>query len=267
MIAAMKHNTAALVSASVVASWIVIALSAPWLPLADPIVQTLAERFASPSLTHLFGTDQFGRDLLSRVFWGARVSLGIGLPVAAVAVAGGTMLGALAGYLGGWWDSVIMRSVDLLLAFPLIYLVVTCLLLFGATIDNLLVIMMLTAWMDVARLVRAEILSLKERDFIQAAVLLGFSHARVLWRHLLPNALPTIIAVAVLRVADVILFETALSFLGLGVQPPTPSWGAIINDGQHALTSAWWISLFPGLAILSLTVSLHTLANSLRRKF
>ena len=266
MIAAVKHNPAALVSASVVAGWMIIAVSAPWLPLADPVVQTLAERFAPPSLAHLFGTDQFGRDLLSRVIWGARVSLGIGLPVATVAVAGGTVLGALAGYLGGWWDSMIMRIVDVLLAFPLIYLVVTCLLLFGAALDNLLAIMMFTAWMDVARLVRAEVMSLKERDFIQATVLLGFSYARVLWRHLLPNALPTIMTVAVLRVADVILFETGLSFLGLGVQPPAPSWGAIINDGQHALTSAWWISLFPGLAILSLTVSLHTLANSLRRK-
>jgi len=206
-----------------------------------------------------------GRDILSRLILGSRISLGLGLTVTAIALLFGATLGAAAGYIGGKLDTLIMRTVDLLLSFPLIYLLVSCVALFGSNWGVLVLVMAATSWMDIARVIRAEVISLKERDFIKAAQVLGLSRARIIFRHLLPNALAPVAAFAALRLADVILIESSLSFLGLGVQPPAISWGSIIRDGRDMLASAWWIVTFPGLAILLTAMALNWMGAGLRK--
>ncbi len=240
---------------------------APLLSRYDPdAITTPAERrFAAPSSAHWFGTDQFGRDLFARVLHGGRVSLLIALAVVTGAVTFGALYGALSGYFGGWWDQILMRVVDALLAFPLVFLAVTLMAIFGTGLKWLIIILILGSWMDIARLVRAEVLSLKQRPFIVKARAAGLKTSRILFHHLLPNTLATILAAAILRVADVILIESALSFLGLGAQPPTASWGAILNDGKAVLASAWWITAFPGLAIVITVLSINLIGESLRQ--
>lgn len=248
-----------------VMSWLVMGRLAPTLAPYDPMSTSFEQRYQAPSWRHLLGTDQFGRDVLSRLLLGSRLSLDLGLTVTATALLIGILLGIAAGYLGGPVDTAIMRGVDMLLAFPLIYLLVTCVALFGANWNMLVLIMSLTSWMDLARFVRAEVLSLKERDFIKAAHVLGFSRRRIIFRHLLPNAFTPIIAFAALRLADVILLESSLSFLGLGIQPPAVSWGSIIRDGRDVLASAWWIATFPGLAIMLMVMALNWVAEGFRK--
>lgn len=248
-----------------VMSWLVVGRLALTLAPYDPMSTSFEQRYQAPSWRHLLGTDQFGRDVLSRLLLGSRLSLDLGLTVTATALLIGILLGIAAGYLGGPVDTAIMRGVDMLLAFPLIYLLVTCVALFGANWNMLVLIMSLTSWMDLARFVRAEVLSLKERDFIKAAHVLGFGRRRIIFRHLLPNALTPIIAFAALRLADVILLESSLSFLGLGIQPPAVSWGSIIRDGRDVLASAWWIATFPGLAIMLMVMALNWVAEGLRK--
>jgi len=248
-----------------IASWMLLGLFAPKLAPHDPFEQVPNQRYQAPNPHHLCGTDQFGRDILSRLLIGSRVSLSLGLVVTAVALLIGTTLGAVAGNFGGALDAVIMRGVDLLLSFPVIYLLVTGVAFFGASWAILVLVMGLTSWMDVARLVRAEILSLKERDFIKAAHVLGLRQRRIIFRHLLPNALSPLIVLFALRLADVILLESSLSFLGLGVQPPAVSWGSIIRDGRDVLARAWWIVTFPGLAIVLTAMALNWIAEGLRK--
>lgn len=245
--------------------WMLLGLFAPKLVPHDPFALVPNQRYQAPNAHHLCGTDQFGRDILSRLLLGSRVSLSLGLAVTAVALLIGTALGAVAGNFGGALDAVIMRGVDLLLSFPVIYLLVTGVAFFGTNWTILVLVMGLTSWMDVARLVRAEVLSLKERDFIKAAHVLGLSPRRIVFRHLLPNALSPIIVLFALRLADAILIESSLSFLGLGVQPPAVSWGSIIRDGRDVLAQAWWIVTFPGLAIVFTTMALNWIAEGLRQ--
>ncbi|MDZ7362334.1 MAG: ABC transporter permease [candidate division KSB1 bacterium] len=247
------------------ASWMIVGIFAPMLAPHDPFAHVYERRYQSPSWNHLLGTDQFGRDVFSRLLLGSRLSLGLGFTVTAIALLIGTLLGAIAGYVGGKLDALIMRGVDLLLAFPLIYLLVTCVALLGANWGILILIMSLTSWMDVARPVRAEVMSLKERDFIKAAQVLGLRRRRIIFRHLLPNALAPVLAFAALRLADVILVESSLSFLGLGVQPPNVSWGSIIRDGRDVLSSAWWIVTFPGAALTLTAMGLNWMGEGLRR--
>jgi peptide/nickel transport system permease protein len=257
-----KFSSAGLI---LIVTWMLAAMLTPRLAPHDPFAQAFEQRYQSPSWNHFLGTDQFGRDVLSRLLLGSRLSLGLGLTVTTIALLIGTLLGAAAGYLGGKLDTLIMRGVDLLLAFPLIYLLATCVALFGANWGILVLIMSLTSWMDVARLVRAEVMSLKERDFIKAAHVLGLRRRRIIFRHLLPNALAPVMAFAALRLADVILIESSLSFLGLGVQPPAVSWGSIIRDGRDVIASAWWIVTFPGLAIMLTTMALNWIAEGFRK--
>lgn len=242
------------------------ALTAPWVSPYHPDRQAApaTTRFLPPSLHHWFGTDQFGRDVFSRVLYGGRISLLIALLVTGGALVLGTLYGSLSGYLGGIWDQVMMRLLDLLLAFPVVFLAVACMALFGGGLFWLITVLIATGWMDIARVVRAEVHSLKERPFILKARAAGLSTSRTVLCHLIPNLLATILAFAVIRVADIILIESALSFLGLGVQAPQASWGSIINDGQAALASAWWISLFPGLAIIITIMGLHMTGDGLR---
>lgn len=243
-------------------------IAAPLINAYDPDAQVApaANRYLKPSVEHWFGTDQFGRDVFTRVCYGGRISLFLALLVVAASLLIGCGYGAVSGYLGGVWDQVMMRLVDILLAFPLVFLAVTCMALFGSGLYGLVMILTLTAWMDIARLVRAEVLSLKQRPFILKARAAGLSGRRIILRHLLPNALATIMAVAVIRIADIILIESALSFLGLGVQPPLASWGSIINDGKAVLAASWWLSVFPGAAIALTTISLHLIGEGLRAR-
>ncbi len=220
-------------------------------------------RHLPPSLQHPFGTDQFGRDVFTRVLFGGRISLLIGMLVVILSVSLGALYGAVSGYMGGAWDTALMRLVDVLLAFPLIFFAVTVIALFGSNLPALILILALTGWMDVARLVRAEVLSLKERAFILKARAVGLNKRRVILRHLIPNTFAIVAAASALRVADVILLESTLSFLGVGVQPPAASWGAILNDGRPVLATVWWLTLFPGLAIALTTVSFHLIGEAL----
>jgi peptide/nickel transport system permease protein len=217
-----------------------------------------------PSSAHLLGTDDLGRDVLARMAHGARISLSVGFVAVGIAIAIGLVVGLLAGYYGGWADAVLMRFVDMMLCFPTFFLILTVIAFLEPSIWNIMVVIGLTGWMGVARLVRAETLSLKERDFVAAARAQGAGTGRIVFRHILPNTLAPILVAATLGVAGAILTESALSFLGIGVQPPTPSWGNILTAGKDNIEFAWWLSLFPGLAILVTVLGYNLLGEGIR---
>src|SRR5271157_748240 len=243
---------------------LIISLLAPWLAPYDFGQIDLTNVLAAPSLRHLFGTDQLGRDVISRMVWGARISLKVGFVATGVAIIIGTILGAVAGYYGGWVDSVIMRFVDIMLCFPTFFLILAVIAFLEPSIWNIMIIIGLTGWMGVTRLVRADFISLKERDFVQAARAIGAGDLRIIFVHILPNAMASVLVAATLGVAGAILTESALSFLGIGVQPPTPSWGNILTAGKDNIDIAWWLSLYPGLAILITVVGYNLLGEGIR---
>ena len=239
-------------------------LIAPFDPNALNLDPDLSKIFLQPSWEHLMGTDALGRDVFSRMVHGARVSLWVGFVSVGLASCIGVALGLLAGYYGGLVDEAIMRAVDIMLCFPSFFLILAVIAFLEPNLINIMVIIGLTSWMGITRLVRAETLSLRERDFIAAARLAGTRPLRILLRHILPNALAPVLVSATLGIAGAILTESSLSFLGLGVQPPMASWGNILLEGKQALGIAWWLSLFPGLAILLTALGYNLLGESLR---
>jgi len=214
--------------------------------------------------TFILGTDQYGRDILSRVIYGSKISLSIGFLVVLISVTLGTVIGVTSGYFGGWIDAVMMRLVDVLIAFPALFLILIIIATFGNSIYLIVITLSFTGWMGVARIVRSQVLSLKEQEFILAAKSLGLSNLRIIFRHLAPNTMTPVIIAATLRIGSIILTEAGLSFLGLGVQPPTPSWGNIINEGRDSLLNYWWISTFPGIAILTTVVCFNLIGDGVR---
>ena len=237
---------------------------APALAPYDPAAYDVKQILLAPSLTHWFGTDQIGRDVLSRMLFGARISMAVGFISVGIAVLLGTVIGTIAAYYGGRVDEVVMRFVDLMLNFPRFFLLLTLIALLRPSIWVIMAVIGFTGWMGLARLVRGEILSLREREFVQGARALGAADARIMFRHILPNALVPVLVSATLGVAGAILAESGLSFLGLGVQPPTPSWGNILIDGKANIEIAWWLSVFPGLAILVTVLAYNLLGEGLR---
>ncbi len=241
------------------------ALLAPWVSPADPKEIRLEEALSAPSRTHPFGTDQLGRDVLARILYGARISLGIGFLAVGLATGIGVAVGTIAGTQGGWVDWLAMRVVDILFCFPTLFLILAAVAFLEPGVFHLMAIIGLTGWMGLARLVRAEILTLKERDFVQAARAIGASGFRIIVRHLLPNAMAPILVSIPLGIGSAILLESGLSFLGIGIQPPTPSWGNILSEGKATLGVAWWLTIVPGAAIFFTVLGCHFLAEGLRR--
>jgi peptide/nickel transport system permease protein len=230
----------------------------------DPGKTDVSVKLKPPSLQHNVGTDQLGRDVFSRMLYGSRISLSVGFVAVGISIFIGILIGAVAGFYGGWVDSLLMRFVDTMLCFPSFFLILTVVALLGPSIFNIMVVIGITSWMGTARLVRAEFLSLRERDFTQAAKALGVKNPRIIFRHILPNALAPVFVSATLKVASAILVEAGLSFLGFGVQPPVPSWGNILTEGRTYIFDAWWLTVFPGLAILITVLSFNLLGEGLR---
>lgn len=253
--------------AIIVGIMIVLAVFAPFIVRHDPNSINLENALMDPSQEYLFGTDSLGRDLFSRMLFGARISLSVGFVAVGIAVLIGVIAGSIAGYYGGWLDSVISRIIDIMLCFPTFFLILSTIAVLGPSIWNIMIIIGVTNWMGVARLIRAEILSLKEREFIEAARAIGASDLRIITRHLIPNGIGPVLVSATLGVAGAILLESGLSFLGLGVQPPSPSWGNILTEAKSTLGIAWWITVFPGLAILITVLGYNLLGEGLREFF
>jgi len=259
-----RVNRFAMAGGAVVIALFVFSWLAPHVSPYNPDDLDLYNVLMPPSMAHWFGTDELGRDVFTRVIFGARISLKVGFVAVGIAAVIGTVLGLVAGFYGGWIDNILMRLVDIMLCFPTFFLILAVIAMLEPSIWYIMIIIGLTGWMGVARLVRAEVLSIRELDYVTAARALGARDARIIFRHILPNALSPVLVSATLGVAGAILTESALSFLGIGVQPPTPSWGNILTSGKDYLEFAWWLSLFPGLAILVTVLSYNLLGEGIR---
>jgi peptide/nickel transport system permease protein len=247
-----------------------VAAAAPWLAPQDPTRQSLRARLVAPTMeaadgrAHVLGTDHLGRDILSRMIFGSRVSLLVGF--AAVLVGGlvGSALGLLAGFRGGWTDTVIMTVADAQLAFPFILLAIGIIAVLGPSFGTLIVVIGLSGWVSYARILRSQVLGLRSREFVEAVHALGGSVLRIMWKHVLPNVLSSLVVIATLELARAIVLEATLSFLGLGIQPPTPSWGGMVQEGREYLDSAWWISIFPGILLMATSIVVSRTGDWLR---
>ena len=257
-------NPLALVGFIIIVSVFILAMLAPIISPFDPNNIDVKAILLAPSWQHWMGTDGLGRDVLSRMLHGGRISLLVGLVAVGIATAIGIVLGAIAGYYRGWVDTLIMRLVDVMLSIPSFFLILAVIAFLTPSIWNIMIVIGLTSWMGVTRLVRAEFLSLSGREFVLASRTLGAKDARLIFTHLLPNSLTPIIVSAVLGVAGAVLMESGLSFLGLGVQAPQASWGNILTDGKEYIQFAWWLSLFPGVAILITVLGYNLLGEGLR---
>ena len=249
---------------------VIAAFGAPYFGLPSPTKQSLLSTFTPPmwaaggSAEHVLGTDHLGRDVLSRIVFGTRISIMVALGAAIVAAIFGVLMGVVAGYYGGRIDTFLMRVVDVQLAFPLMLLSLAVIAVLGPSITNLIIVMAITSWVTYARLVRGLSLSLRQREFVQASIALGARDWRIIFRHMLPNVFPTIVAIFTFEVARNLLIEAALSFLGLGVPPPTPTWGRMLADGRNYMMVAQWVITFPGLAIMLSVLGINMLGDAIR---
>jgi peptide/nickel transport system permease protein len=259
-----KRNRLAVGGLIVIVIMFLIAGFAFFLAPYDPGKTDVSLKLTPPSVRYYLGTDQLGRDVFSRMLYGSRVSLSVGFVAVAISIFIGILVGSLSGYYRRWIDSVLMRFVDIMLCFPSFLLILTVVALLGPSLFKVMVVIGITSWMGTARFVRAEFLSLRERDFTQAARALGVKDRRIIFRHILPNALAPVFVTATLDVASAILVEAGLSFLGFGAQPPAPSWGNILTEGRTYIFDAWWLTVFPGMAILITVLSFNLLGEGLR---
>jgi peptide/nickel transport system permease protein len=249
--------------------FVLTALLAPLIAPADPMTGSLEDRLTPPawadggSMRYLLGTDDLGRDILSRLIHGARVSLAVTVLAIFGAAFAGTSIGLIAGYFGGWPERIAMRIVDLALSFPVIMLALLFAALFGPSLVNIVIVLALVLWSPFARMARGETLRVKKLDYVDLARTAGASHLRIMLRHILPNIAGALIVLATLQVGTVIVLEASLSFLGVGVPPPTPSWGSMVSDGRNFIASAWWVSLIPGAAVLVVVLAANLLGDAL----
>ena len=260
----LRRNRQAMAGLTIVGVLAVVALLHPWIAPYDPAQVDIRHILEPPNRAHWSGTDELGRDVFSRLVYGAPVSLLVGFVAVGIAVAIGTVLGCTAGYYGGWWDSLVMRLVDLMQSIPTFFLILSAIAFLKPSIWLIMVIIGFTGWMGVCRMVRAEVLSLKNREFVLAARVQGAGDARILFRHLLPNAMVPVLVSATLGIAGAILVESSLSFLGLGVQPPQPSWGNMLAQARDNLEGGWWVTVFPGAAIFLTVLGYNLLGEGLR---
>jgi peptide/nickel transport system permease protein len=265
-----RMDLAAEVGLLLVGVFVLAVIFAPLLEPHDPLAQDVARRLKPPGYvdaragTFLLGTDGLGRDILARIIEGARVSLMVGVGGAAISAILGTALGLTAGYSGGWWDTVIMRFVDVFQAIPFTILAIAVAVILGPSLRNVIIVLGISSWVNYARVVRGETLAQRNSEIVVAARVLGATNSRILLRHVLPQVTASIIVLTSLLVASMILFEASLSFLGLGVQPPTPSWGNMVLDGVEPIRAAWWVSFFPGVAILLTVMGINLVGDWLR---
>ncbi|SFT90839.1 ABC transporter permease [Sedimentitalea nanhaiensis] len=255
--------TPLVLGAAILLTWLLIALFAPLLAPYDPIYQDAAVRLQPPSWAHPLGTDNFGRDILSRVIWAARIDLQIAVFGVVFPFVIGTVAGSISGFFGGWVDTIFMRVIDVVLAFPFLVLMLAIITITGPGLGSFYIAMALVGWVSYARLIRAQFLVLKNSDFAMAAVSLGYSNSRVMFRHIMPNAILSSVVFSMSDAVLVLLNGAAISYLGLGVQPPVAEWGIMIAEGQGFITSAWWITTFPGIAIVTLAMGFSLLADGL----
>src|SRR5271157_2900611 len=260
----LSRNKMAMAGLVVVTILFVVAFFAYQLSPYPPDRINTSQILAPPSMAHFMGTDVLGRDVLSRIIHGAGVSLSVGFVAVGISTLIGVLLGAAAGYYGGTVERMIMRFVDIMLCFPTFFLILAVIAIIGSSIWNIMVVIGATSWMGVTRLVRAEFLSLRERDFVQAAISQGAGDLRIIFIHVLPNAMAPVLVAATLGVAAAVLIESSLSFLGIGVQPPDPSWGNMLTEGKDNIEIAWWLSLFPGLAIFITVMGYNLLGEGIR---
>lgn len=270
----LTRSKAGLVGAALLLIIITVAIAAPLLDLPDPTRGDLRARLAAPTWTGLFspgahplGTDEVGRDILSRLIYGSRVTLIVATTAVVLGGLAGTALGIIAGFKGGLVDRILMRLVDIQLAIPLMLLALLVVAALGPSITNVVLVLALTSWIRYARIIRAQVLSLREREFVQSAHAVGASTLRITAMHILPNVITPALVVGTLELARVIIMDAALSFLGMGVQPPTPSWGRMLADGRVYLSTAWWVVTFPGLAIVITVLSVNLFGDWLRDYF
>lgn len=260
-------NKFALTGLIVITLLIIVALFAPVISPYTPSEQNVFERLQAPSLTHFFGTDDLGRDVFTRMVFGARISLAVGFISVFIILVIGTFLGIISGYYGGKIDYIIMRFTDIVLCFPTFFLIILVIAFIEPNIYNVMIVIGVTSWPGLARLVRAEVLSLKEREFILVSKMMAISNIKIFFVHILPNIISPLMVYSSLAIGGAILTESALSFLGLGVQPPMPSWGQILTSGKDYIYMAWWLSLFPGIAILVTVLAFNLVGEAIRDIF
>lgn len=259
-----RKNRLAVAGLVVVVLLFVVAAAAPFLSPHSPTAYDLDAILLPPSVAHPFGTDEEGRDVLSRMLHGTRISLSVGFVAVAIYVAIGILLGALAGYFGGWVDIVLSRAIEIMICFPTFFLILAVLAFVGPSLYNIMIVIGLTSWPGIARLVRGEFFRLRKQDFVLAGKVGGAGAGRLIFRHILPNSLAPVFVSATFGVASAILIESSLSFLGFGVQPPTPSWGEVLSQSRDFMDFAWWLALFPGLAIFVSITAYNLVGEGLR---